>query len=290
MSFATLIPLIMQVSIWLIVFSLGLKAKLSDLFYVLRRPWLLVRSLLAMSVIMPILAVILVKSMSLPHAVAIALVALSLAPVPPLLPGKLVKAGGDDSYAIGLLVSAALISIVLIPAIVGLLDPLARVPLSVPPMAVANLVIFTMVVPLVVGAVIHRLAPDMAARIAGVLAPAGTLMLLAAVVPVLISYREEIFAQAQDGTLIAFTVFVLVGLAAGHFLGGPDWDDRTVLALSTAARHPGVAIAIAHMNFPHEKSIAPAVLLYLLASAVLTIPYVVWRKRGAAHALKEHPT
>jgi bile acid:Na+ symporter, BASS family len=79
-------------------------------------------------------------------------------------------------------------------------------------------------------------------------------------------------------------VFVLIGLAAGHLLGGPDPDDRTVLALSTATRHPGVAIAIANANFPGGKLAVAAVLLYVLVSAVVSIPYLNWIKRRHAAA------
>jgi bile acid:Na+ symporter, BASS family len=73
-------------------------------------------------------------------------------------------------------------------------------------------------------------------------------------------------------------VIVLIGLAAGHLLGGPNPHHRTVLALSTATRHPGVAIAIAHTNFPEQKLALAAILLYLLISGVVTIPYLKSRK------------
>ena len=62
-------------------------------------------------------------------------------------------------------------------------------------------------------------------------------------------------------------------------LGGSDDEDRSVLALASAARHPGVAMAVASANFPDQKLAPAAILLYLLLSALLSIPYVVWRRR-----------
>ena len=85
----------------------------------------------------------------------------------------------------------------------------------------------------------------------------------------------------HDGTVVAMGLFIVVGLLAGHLLGGPATDDRTVLAMATASRHPGVALAVAHLNFPDE-ALPAAVLLFLLANAVLSIPYVAWRKRAGA--------
>ena len=56
-------------------------------------------------------------------AVKIALLALAVSPVPPVLPKKELKAGGTVSYAMRLLVSAALVAIVLVPLTIKVLGP-----------------------------------------------------------------------------------------------------------------------------------------------------------------------
>ena len=68
----------------------------------------------------------------------------------------------------------------------------------------------------------------------------------------------------------------LVGLAIGHLLGGPAPENRTSLAISTASRHPGIALALAQANFPAEKLVLAALLLYLLINAIVSIPYILW--------------
>ncbi|MGH2414231.1 MAG: hypothetical protein ACRDEA_11210, partial [Microcystaceae cyanobacterium] len=89
-----------------------------------------------------------------------------------------------------------------------------------------------------------------------------------------------IAALIGNGTLIAIIIFILIGLLAGHLLGGPDPNDRTVLALSTVSRHPGIAIAIAHINFSGQKLAPAAIVLYLLVNAVVTILYLKSRKHA----------
>src|SRR5262245_25592897 len=106
MSLAQLIPLALQVSIGLIVFSLALQAQPGDLVSLWRRPGLLFRSLLSMVVVMPLLAAGIALAFKLKPAVEAALILLSVAPVPPILPGKQVKAGGSLSYALGLLATS----------------------------------------------------------------------------------------------------------------------------------------------------------------------------------------
>jgi hypothetical protein len=68
-------------------------------------------------------------------------------------------------------------------------------------------------------------------------------------------------------------------LAIGHLLGGPKEGNRTALAITCAARHPGVAITVVAPLMPDA---AAAVLgmtgLYFLVSFAMTIPYLKWRK------------
>jgi BASS family bile acid:Na+ symporter len=79
----------------------------------------------------------------------------------------------------------------------------------------------------------------------------------------------------------AFVVFGLVGLAAGHLLGGPGPAERVVLALTTASRHPGVALAIATAAFPDQKLAGPAVALYLVVVGITSVLYLARaRRRG----------
>ena len=52
------------------------------------------------------------------------------------------------------------------------------------------------------------------------------------------------------------------------------------LAVASAARHPGVAIALSVGVFPeYSEEITGAVLLFLIANVFLTIPYVKWRQK-----------
>jgi BASS family bile acid:Na+ symporter len=104
----------------------------------------------------------------------------------------------------------------------------------------------------------------------------ATLLLFSCAVAVLFSAWPAIVSLIGNGTIVALAAFVVIGLLTGHLLGGPGAEERSVLALASAARHPGVALAIASANFPEQKLAPAAVLLYLLVSAVLTIPYVMW--------------
>lgn len=283
MSLAELVPLILKISVLMIVFALGLSARPADLIYLFRRPSLLVRSVVAMVVAMPLLAVALAKGMALSQPVTVMLVALALAPVPPILPRKQTKAGGDAAYSVGLLAAMGLVSIVWIPLALSLLGRFSALPIEIPVAKVAAAVAMSILAPLAAGTALGLVAPGLSTKLGPVVSKVGGLLLLVALLAVLAGQWEAMGGLVGDGTILAFVIFTVVGLAVGHLLGRPDEDDRTVLAMATATRHPGVALAIAAANFPDAKVLTAAVLLFLVTNAVVSIPYVAWRKRvGAA--------
>jgi bile acid:Na+ symporter, BASS family len=61
-------------------------------------------------------------------------------------------------------------------------------------------------------------------------------------------------------------------------MGGPDPNQSVVLALSSACRHPAIALSIAAANFPDEH-FGGTILLYLIVNAIVGIPYVEWQRR-----------
>jgi BASS family bile acid:Na+ symporter len=121
MDLSHLAMLALQVSILATVFGFGLGATFDTVLFLVRRPGILARSLLAMFVVMPVIAVLLVRAFDFPSTVEIALVALAISPLPPVLPNRLIKAGGRASYAISLVATAGLASIILIPLAIELL-------------------------------------------------------------------------------------------------------------------------------------------------------------------------
>jgi BASS family bile acid:Na+ symporter len=252
---------------------------MQDATYLFRRPGELIRAILAMNVLMPLFTLVLVTRFHLSPAVNIALVALSVSPIPPLLPKKLVKSGGKGSYAIGLLIAAAVLAIIFVPLTMEIIERVLNVPLQMTVSSLATLILITVLLPIGLGVAMHSFAPAVAERLTKPISLIAGIGLLACLVAILFAAAPIIWTLVGNGTVIALAAFVLIGLAIGHFLGGPAPENRAALAISTASRHPGIAIAIAQANFPGQKLAMAAVLLYLLVNAVVSIPYNVWIKR-----------
>src|ERR1044072_4625471 len=159
MTLQTLIPLVLKASILLTVFAIGLRATAHDATYLLRRPRQLFRVLLAINVLVPAFAIALALLFHLNRAIEIALIALAVSPLPPILPRKLTKSGTTESYAIGSLVAIGLLSIIFVPGAMELLERVFDVPLRTTFASIAVLVFVTTVLPLSLGIAVNRLAP-----------------------------------------------------------------------------------------------------------------------------------
>lgn len=284
MTVAAIVVLALKLSIALLVFGLGLKAEFRQLGYLLRHPRHLLRSVLAMNLVMPLIAVGMALVLPLSHALKIMLVAIALSPVPPILPRKEIKAGGRESYAISLLVTAALLSVISIPVAMAILGPIFGLPLSIRAATVAQVVFLTVLGPMGAGLAVRALMPRLAQRIAGPASLLAAAVLLLASLVLLFALRKPILAELDALAILTVSAFVMVALAVGHVLGGPAPPDRTVLAISTASRHPGMALAIASANFPEKASFMAALVVYLVISLALSAVYVMLRRRVAARA------
>jgi len=284
MDLKQLVMLALQVSIICTVFGFGLRTEPAGLLYLARRPGLLFRSLLAVFVIMPAVAVVLVRLLDLRQGTEVSLVALAISPVPPLLPRREASAGGKQSYGLAIMATLALLAIGAVPLAVEVLQHVLGRPLAAAPSAVARVVLVAALLPLVAGMAFRAVLPAIAdwiekpvGLVAKILLPLAALLLLAGSLPAL-------WAAVGDGTIVAIVIFVAAGLAAGHLLGGPDPEQSVVLALSSACRHPAIAFSLASSNFPEER-VGGTILLYVLVSWVVCVPYIAWQRRHAPGAM-----
>lgn len=281
MTMQALIMLGIQASILGTVFCYGLQATVHDALHLVRHRSLLLRSLLSMFLVMPVAALVIVGTLPLPRPTQIVLVALAISPIPPMLPKKEGKAGGHASYGLGLMITVGLLAIVISPLAAELIGRHFNRSFDVDAAAVAKPVLMMIAVPLALGMLARAWRPELAARIVRPLLIASTVLLAVCALAIIASVAHALLALIGNGTLLAMFVFACIGLLSGHWLGGPVDEQRTVLALSTASRHPAIALVIAKSNFPDERFLAATVVLYLLVATITVLPYVQWRKRSS---------
>ena len=278
-----LIPLILTISLAGLVAAVGLDADRDDLLYLFRRPLQLAKAVLAVNVIVPVAAVLLVFIFPLSHIAKAGVLLMAASPVPPLVPGKELKIGANKSYAYGVYLALILLAVVIVPLSVAVLAALFGSAVSLPLSMVARNVAFTVLLPLAGGLVIRRIAPGLAQRLIPIVKAIATLMLLVAVIPLMIAVWPAMMKLVGNGTIVAMALTAAIGIAGGHFLGGPALQDRGALAMAAATRHPGIALMIANANHA-DKAVTAAILAMMIVGLLVGVPYQIWLKRRAPAA------
>ncbi len=267
-----------MISVFITVLSLGMRASLNDVLCLFRRPGLLMRALLSMFVIMPVVAILMVKSFDLDPVIKVALVVLSVSPIPPLFPKRAFKSGGEASFTFGLLAAISLLSIIAIPLVFVLFNAVFIREAKFSESWIVQTILVKILLPLVIGMALRQFAPEWSERYGRIVEKAGGILLLASFLPVLILILPTIWSLIGVPTMLAIVLFALVGATSGYFLGGPDPNERLVLAMATATRHPGIAITLAITNAGEtpKKLLVAAVILYLIVSAIAVTPFLKW--------------
>jgi predicted Na+-dependent transporter len=264
-------------TMFVVMFSVGLAIPAERLGYLWRRPLPLLRGALSALVLVPLLALAVVTHVDLPVAAKIGILAMAVSPGAPIALRRSLEAGAHDAFAPSLQLVVVALAVLTIPASIELLDILYFGNARADPLAIARQVFFAQLLPLAIGIGLRKAWPALALRIEPGFARAANWLfaLFAAVVVV------SVWTTAIGVGLLP--ILCALGLTAasigiGLLLGTPDPETRPAMAIVSAMRNPGLALLLASANQSPPGVIA-MILAYLLCSAVLVIPYVIWRRK-----------
>jgi len=273
-------PLLVISAVFTVMVALGLSIVPRELLWVRERPGLLGRGLFSVLVVAPGLAVAAAQAFALPRWLEIGLALMAISPGAPVALRRSLGAGGHRLFAPALQLSVAILAVVSLPVWVAILNLLYGGQAWIAPAQVARQVFIVQLLPLGIGLLLRHYWPKPARWLEPRVARLGTLLLLVVLLLLSITLASALM-QAGLRFVATSLVVTLLAVAAGHLLGGPGDDTRTAVAVTSAARNPGLALLVATANrAPAEVS--TAILAHLLVSAIVLTPYIVWRQRSRA--------
>lgn len=275
--------MLVTVTIFTLMLALGVNHSFEQLTSLLRRPQLLLRSLLAVIVLVPVVVGLLLWLLELPSAIAAGLAVLAAAPGAPLTYKRTEMAGGDLTYSASLQLTLAVLAVVVAPLILAIFNALFKIvgdPIT--PFHVARQVAEVTFLPVIIGLLIQRFAPHLAEAIGKQVKIIGNFLFIVLFVALifLIALSPNIRMMLNLCGLAtgAIIIMVTISLAIGYILGGPSLEQRSVLAIASIARNVGLALFIAS-RWDNGQNIIPTLLTYLILGALLGVAYSIWSKR-----------
>jgi BASS family bile acid:Na+ symporter len=273
-----LLTALVAVTVFTVMFTVGLSIVLGELKWIWQRPAPMVRGLFAVLIAVPVLALVISRALELPRLSEIGLVLMAIAPGAPVALRRSLEAGGHRAFAPSLQIGVAVLAVVSMPLSIAALNHLYGGHASISPWDVARQVCVAQLLPLALGMGVRKSGASLAMRIEPRLRQVSAGLLVAVLALVLID-TWRILLDANPRALAAIALTLGVALAAGHWLGGPEPAMRTAVAISSAARNPGLALLVATVN--HAPSEVTAVILaYLVVAVFGIVPYIAWRRRA----------
>lgn len=260
-----------------LMFSSGLNMVPGHLMFFRGRFPLLLKSLAAVLVFVPLAALVVVYVIRPVHGAAVGLAIMASSPAAPLMLTRAARAAGRLDYTGSLHLILAVLSIAATPVTLAVMASSIGFEATIDPLEIAKLALTMILLPVGLGLFVRKKYPGAAEKLSRPLTRIfGALLILVAVVLFAMTYRFLLDMDFHSYAAVA--LFIALALAAGHFSAPDVFEERTALALEAAGRNPGFALVIAQLNFPHAKPVAflmPYLLVFFLLSAV----YILWHKR-----------
>jgi BASS family bile acid:Na+ symporter len=271
------IKLLAVSSVFLLVVSIGLQARFGSVFRVFsdaQDRQKILGALAAMFLAVPLVAYLAVR-MGVPGPTAGAVIlALSIAPIAPILPRKQLKFGGDTDWVTAFQVTGTLLSLVLAPVYLGLLSRAFGLEMDAPMSSIMTILGMTVFVPLLVGMGLRQASPELASRLVRPLGLAGTVILAGVALLILVGMWPALVAAASTLALPVYLVVAISGVILGHLFVKGDVSDKVPSAQAAVSRHPGVALTLAGAALGGtQPELLANLLLFVLVAAVVLAAY-----------------
>jgi BASS family bile acid:Na+ symporter len=272
----TVVEFVTTVFVLSTMFSMGVKLSVGQLVDALRKRRLLAKSLAVNLVAVPLIAYLLVRTVSVETGFAAGIVLLAVSPGAPFGPKLAEISDSDVAFASGLMAILCMLSVVTIPVSLLLLLP---GDVTVDPLAIGRMVLGIQLVPLLLGLGTSFALPSLADRLYPPVQRLSDYTFIGLILLLVVVYSDSMVSLVGTGTLGLSAVAVGASLALGYGLGGPARVTREVLATTTAARNAAIALFIATTGFSDPNVLTTVLAFSFIGVVGSGLIAGVWRRQ-----------
>ena len=248
--------------------SMGLKFFPKQFLEPLKDKNLILKSLAANFIFVPLLTYIILQVIPLEQGLAIGLVLMATAAGSPFMLKLVQFMKADITFAVGLMLILSLVTLVYMPLVLSILIP----NISVNHLSIAISLLVLIFLPLISGTIIKWRYTKIAEIIQPPFNQISNIFIFVVVVLYLVLNYQDFLAVFGTGALIASLIFILAAFLIGYLLGGPSKNTKPVLGLGTAMRNSSAAFVVAIANFSSQYNVmAMIIVVYILSIIMMMI-------------------
>jgi predicted Na+-dependent transporter len=258
--------------------AMGMSLTVKQILNPLRNARLVVLVLVGNFILVPALAYLLTVILPMGQAQTTALILVGVCAGAPFLPKLAQMSKGNLALSVGLMVMLMVVTIIYAPLVLPLLLPGAQVDIA----AIAQSLIFLMLLPLAIGLLVKWRYSDTAAGWQPHLSQASTYSLMLLIVDALLLQFSNIIGAIGSWLILGTFLLVVGALVIGYFTSlGSAAADRKVAALGTGQRNLSAALLVA-ASFGDPETLVMTLVACLVLVVVLLVLSGELGKRGTA--------
>lgn len=260
------------------MFSFGLRLTLSEIIEPLRDIRLLLTTLAANFVIVPLVAVLLANLLGLEEDLRIGLILISIVAGAPLVPKLAQIAKANIPFAVASTALLVVATVIYLPLVFPLVLPGVRLDT----MNIIRPLGIQIVLPLVLGLIVDYISKDEADVLLPVLGQIANVSLTLMLVLMLGGNVGNVIGLVGTGSILAAILLFAVAMIAGYFLGGADAGTRRTLSMATGQRNLAAAFVVATGSFADRPSVMVFLAAAGLIAMIMMMPIAGWFGKRAA--------
>jgi predicted Na+-dependent transporter len=257
--------------------AMGMSLTVKQILNPLRNVRLVVLVLVGNFILVPALAYLLTVILPMGQAQTTALILVGACAGAPFLPKLAQMSKGNLALSVGLMVMLMVVTIIYAPLVLPLLLQGAQVDAG----AIAQSLIFLMLLPLAIGLLVKWRYSDTAADWQPHLSQASTYSLMVLIVDALLLQFRNIIGAIGSWLILGTFLLVVGALVIGYFSSfGSDAANRKVAALGTGQRNLSAALLVG-ASFGDPETLVMTLVACLVLVVVLLVLSGELGKRGS---------
>lgn len=260
------------------MFSFGLRLTLSEIIEPLRDARLLLMTLAANFVIVPLVAVLLANLIGLGEDLRIGLILISIVAGAPLVPKLAQIAKANIPFAVASTALLVVATVIYLP----LVFPLVLPGVQLDTMSIVRPLAIQILLPLVLGLIVDYISKDEADVLLPVLGQIANVSLTLLLVLMLGGNLGNVIGLIGTGSILAVILLLAVAMGAGYLLGGPDDGTRQTLSIATGQRNMAAAFVVATNSFADRPEVVVLLAAAGVIAMIIVMPIAGWFGKGAA--------
>ena len=263
-----------------VMLSIGLRTSGGELLDILRDRRLLMHTLLVNCAVIPAVGFLLVHIFPLTSEARIGILLLAAIPGTPIALQFTRLAKTRLAFAVALTFVLSVVSIAITPLMIATMPDMVRHNQK-PLLLLLGSIAFYIALPLCAGVWAAKRAPRVASKLVLPLGVLATVVFLFLMWETRLMRHQAFDAIRGGGAILAMFLLLIISMALGWFIGGPDRETRRVVATSTGMRSVIVVLYIARFRFPGSNvHVVPIVYFSLMVPTNLLfhLAFTGWRK------------